>query len=223
MRASRRLLVPSLLVLSGLLFSMGYGASVRSAHAHLKLSDGTWTWRYYTRDQGSNQDAECENNTGKTDPTNIININYGEWSRMNGHYETETHWGYWNISTSQVICITSDGSNWNQQAWKDDQDAHSTITGEQAHFRIFPAGHNHDDIAAKWSVLDVHHESLSTSGHKPNEDWEKWENHIVGINEIGEHHNIYTDYYYRVPAGDFRGQYDNGLITRVGGLHDGNY
>jgi hypothetical protein len=194
------------------------------AQAHLKLSDGTWTWRYYTRAQGDQQDAECEGNTGKLDPTNIITINYGEWSLINGHYNDETHWSYWNPTpaSAQVICSTMDGANWNQQVQKDDQKGHLQFD-DQAHFRIFPAGHNHDDIAAKWSVLDVHHEDFNLQTHVINEDWEKWENHIVGISEMGEHHNIYADYYYRVAPGDWRGFFDNGLITRVGGLHDGNY
>jgi hypothetical protein len=226
MRASRRFLFLGLLIISGSLFpSVGpYNPLVRAASAHLQLSSGTWTWRYYTRAQGSNQDAQCEANTGRLDPTNIIIYQYGEWSRINGHLNDETHWSYWNPTpaTTQVICTTTDGSNFNQQVQKDDQKGHVQFD-DQAHFRIFPAGHTHDALASKWSVLDVHHEDFNLSTHVINEDWETWENHIVGIGEIGGAHNIYADYYYRAPAGDWRGFYDNGLVTRVGGLHDGKY
>lgn len=226
MSRTRRFLLVSLLIASSPLApaSVFSNPLLEAARAHLTLTDGTWTWRYYTRTQGTGQDTQCENNTGKVDPTNIIIYQYGEWSRINGHLNDETHWSYWNPvpASTQVICTTTDGINYNQQVQKDDQKGHQQFD-DQAHFRIFPAGHVHDATASKWSVLDVHHEDFNLSTHVINEDWEKWENHIVGITEIGAHHNIYADYYYRVPSGDFRGFFDNGLITRVGGLHDGNY
>jgi hypothetical protein len=224
--AGWRFVVVGLMITIGWLSpaTVGLGPLVGSAQAHLQLSDGTWTWRYYTRSQASGQDTHCENNTGKVDPTNIIVYQYGEWSRINGHLNGETHWSYWNPvpATTQVICTTTDGANFNQQVQKDDQKGHVEFD-DQAHFRIFSAGHSHSANSAKWSVLDVHHEDFNLQTHVINEDWETWENHIVGIAEIGGSHNIYHDYYYRVPAGDFRGFFDNGLVTRVGGLHDGNY
>jgi hypothetical protein len=130
--AGWRFVVVGLMITIGWLSSaaVGFGPPVESAQAHLQLPTGTWTWRYYTRGQGSGQEGHCENNTGKVDPTNIIIYQYGEWSRINGHLNDETHWSYWNPvpATTQVICTTTDGTNFNQQVQKDDQRATSNST-----------------------------------------------------------------------------------------------
>jgi hypothetical protein len=194
-----------------------------SAWAHLQLGDGTWTWRYYTRSAGSGADANCENNTGKVDPLNIITYQYGEASRMFDHINGETDWYNVSYGSDQVICASTDGSSWRTQGDHDQAVGHGPdpFTGDQAHYRLFPAGHVHDANSAKFSVADFHHEDYGGSFHAPDESWEKWENHVA--NEISTHHNVYADYYFRVNHTSWRGFADNGYTTRIGGLHDGNY
>jgi len=92
----------------------------------------------------------------------------------------------------------------------------------RAHLRIFPAGHLHLDLWDKWSTADVHHEALGCCpSHYIDEDWELWENHYAS--EMAPAHNIYPDTYDRLAAGYWRGYFDNGDVTRVGGLHNGTY
>jgi hypothetical protein len=205
----------------------GTGRVVESADAHLKLSNGAWTYRYYTRTKNSNQDSQCENDTGRVDPLNVINYQYGEASRMFTHYKDETHWDTWSPvpASDQVICTTTNGTAYGQQGQIGHQNGHFggfkgcciPCPDCQSHFRMFPAGHLHDATSAKFSVMDVHREDFQNFQHAIMADWEDQENHIVG--EMDDLHNVYPDYYDRVGPGDFRGFFDNGDPTRVGGLH----
>jgi hypothetical protein len=212
----------TLLIATSMLVGVG-SALPSSAWSHLMLGSGTWTYRYYTRSAGSSADSQCENNTGRLDPLNIITYQYGVAARMFDHINGETHWYNVSYGSDQVICATTDGSSYRTQGDHDQAVGHgpNPFTGDQAHYRLFPAGHNHTENVNKFSVADFHHEDYGGSFHAPDENWETWENHVAS--EMNAHHNIYADYYYRVAAGDWRGFYDNGYVTRIGGLHDGEY
>jgi hypothetical protein len=88
--------------------------------------------------------------------------------------------------------------------------------------------HAHDELNAwdKWSVMTPHHENFSFgSGHEIDEDWENWELHLATEVETysGYCHNVWYHEYYRYPGGLWRNFYQNGYMTRVGGLHCGGY
>lgn len=189
---------------------------VETANAHQTVN-GVWTYRYFTRDDSGSAQSNCQNNAGLIDPLNIITYQWGEWARMHTHLANETDWEPTWFGSGQVTCITTDGANYSTHGQDEQQGGHGTST--RAHFRIFAAGHNHDDVQYKWGVLDVHHEGCCA--HDPDEDWENWETHLGG--EIGVAHNIYWDEYVRQGAMYWRGFYDSGAVTRVGGLHYGAY
>lgn len=193
--------------------------AMSDARAHQTVN-GVWTYRYFTRNDDGAAWANCNNDWDPNvwiDPLNIINYRWGEWSRMNLHYEWETDWGWTDLGGPQVTCITTDGQNYSPNGQSDQQGGHGT--GSRAHFRLFAAGHVHPDVEFKWSVLDVHHEACCA--HDPDEDWETWESHI-GF-EIWNNHEVYWDEYFRRGAGPWRGLWDSGSVTRVGGLHNGAY
>lgn len=207
-------------LLTALAFAVLVGAQLAvtspPAGAHQTVN-GVWTYRYFTRDDDSSAWSNCQNNAGHIDPLNIITYQWGEWARMFGHFDNETHWGPTSLGGAQVSCITTDGANYSPFGMNDQQGGHGTAT--RAHFRDFAAGHLHPDVQYKWGVLDVHHEGCCA--HDPDEDWETWESHI-GF-EIGAAHNIYWDEYVRQGGMYWRGFWDSGAVTRVGGLHNGVY
>jgi hypothetical protein len=189
------------------------------ASAHLTYTQSLWTYRYYTRGAG---DPQCNvDSHNLLDPLNIVTYQYGEAARMFDHIMNETDWYNVSYGSDQVICWTT-GSGYGTQGDYDQAVGHgpNPATGDQAHFRLFPAGHVHPNIVDKFSVADFHHEDYGGSFHNPDEDWEVWEEHVAG--EM-DGHNIYHDYYYRVTHSYWRGWADNGYTTRIGGLHNGGY
>jgi hypothetical protein len=210
---------------------LAFSASVASAH--LIHSNGVWSYRYLTR---SNQ-SDCGGGSGGSDPLNVLFWQYGEGNRMNSHAEADTHWGYyagWVFRTNQWICGDSDSAIGNYavndlQSF-DDQEGHGSydcICGVRAHFRIWYAPHGHSANVDKWSIIDAHHEHIDSSSstvltHHIDQDWETWEAHIGS--EFGSAgHNYYSDYWARQGGQYLQGFYDDGLVTRVGGLHNGAY
>jgi hypothetical protein len=189
--------------------------SVVPALAHVKTGD-SWTYRYYTRDADSPQ---CGQASGNIDPLNIIYYQYGEALRINEHSLAETHWYGEDNRREQVMCIDPDADgSWDHQGSVAEEQGHGCLACDsRAHLRIFPAGHVHDELADRWSTADVHHEDLVCCfDHDPDESWEQWEGHYAS--EF-DGHNIYPDYYDRVAPGMYRGEFDNGQVTRIGGLH----
>jgi hypothetical protein len=201
------------------------------ADAHLMHNDGSWTYRYLTRTSQGN----CGSGSGGSDPLNVVFFQYGEGGRMDSHAEADTHWGFYTgPKDSQWICGDSDGSpgNYtvNDHTNFDDQEGHGGIYClclVRAHFRIWYAPHSHSETVNKWSTIDVHHEHVAWSSstvltHHIDEDWETWEQHI-GSELGGAGHNYWHDYYARLGGQYLQGFWDDGYITRVGGLHNGSY
>jgi hypothetical protein len=205
-------------------------AFAAAAQAHILHSNGSWTYRYLTRTSQSG----CSSGSTGSDPLNVLFWQYGEGNRMNSHAEADTHWGFYSgPRDSQWICGDSDAypGNYtvNDHTNFDDQEGHGGLYCTclvRAHFRIFYAPHGHDSIVDKWSTIDVHHEHDTWSGTLPShyidEDWEKWEQHI-GSEFGGAGHNYIHDYWARQGGQYLQGYWDDGYITRVGGLHNGTY
>lgn len=198
------------------------------AAAHLTHSNGLWTYRYFSRGPG-NAGNDCYWGTGSVDPLNVIFYQYGEGNRMNGHVHNESHWHHymgWAPRTSQMICGDSDASpgdyalNIYQEF--DDQEGHGTWDSSvRAHLRIWYAPHGHGELVNKWSTIDAHHEErVCCWGHRPDQPWDWWEYHM--LDEMVAH-NAYYDWYYRVGGQPVQGFWDNGYISRNGGLHWGAY
>jgi hypothetical protein len=131
----------------------------------------------------------------------------------------------------QWICGDSDSAvgNYTVNDYQnfDDQEGHGSWDCTclvRAHFRIWYAPHSHSNIIDKWSTIDVHHEHVEASAsiHYIDEDWETWEYHI-GSEFGAAGHNFYYDYWARQGGQYLQGFYDDGYITRVGGLHNGSY
>lgn len=142
---------------------------------------------------------------------------------MYGHLSNETHFGPQWLGSAQDICANNNPESdaWHGHDMVDQQTGHGNY-GTRAHFRMWYAVHSHSIVEDKWSVIEPHHEALvCCPDHQPDEDWELWEWHVE--NEIGANHNHWPDYWYRWPAGNFRGFFQTGYVTRVGGLHNGNY
>jgi hypothetical protein len=192
------------------------------ALAHLKI-DGTWSYRYYSREPGSGALTRCQNNTGKVDPINLIFYQYGEYNRIDDHIRNETHLGNFSGHSPQVLCQTDNGSTWGTHGEFNEQQGHGCLTHclERAHMRLWFAPHGHPSNVDKWTVAGVHHEEVQNFSHVIDEDWETWETHIAS--EMYDHHNVYWYAYSRASAGFYRGWYDDGYVTRIGGLHDGGY
>jgi hypothetical protein len=198
------------------------------ASAHILRSDGSWTYRYLTRESPA---PNCASGSTGSDPLNVLIWQYGEGNRIDSHLEAETHWGFypsWVPRDNQYICGDSDSApgNYtvNDQLNFDDQEGHgSYLNTVRAHFRIWYAPHGHSSVVDKWSTIDAHHEkvALCTCVHKIDEDWETWEYHVSS--EMASAHNLYYDYWVRQGAQYLQGFYDDGAITRVGGLHNGVY
>ena len=193
-----------------------------AASAHIRRSDGGWTYRYYTH---SADNPRCGEDVGRIDPLNIIYYQYGEAYRIDDHSKSETDWYEQANYYDQVMCVNPSGTGWSAQGLVEEEQGHGCLScRNRAHLRIFPAGHLHSDIVDKWSTSDVHHEQVDyccPPSHFIDEDWELWENHYAY--EMSGAHNIYADVYDRVAAGYYRGYYDDGDVTRVGGLHNGGY
>jgi hypothetical protein len=203
------------------------------AEAHLTHTNGTWTIRYLTRTNLS----DCAGGSGGSDPLNIIFWQYGEGNRMNTHIDQDTHWGFYPgfvPRANQWICGDSDAAvgdyTVNDQQSFDDQEGHGSydcLCGVRAHLRIWYAPHSHSANIDKWSAIDVHHEHIDTSWqtgltHHIDEDWETWEYHIGS--EFGQAgHNFYYDNWVRQSGQYLQGFYDDGIVSRVGGLHNGIY
>jgi len=201
------------------------------AQAHIIHSNGVWTYRYLTRSNLS----DCGGGSGGSDPLNVLFWQYGEGQRMNGHVADDTHWGHysgWVPRANQWICGDSDSAIGNYtvntaQSF-DDQEGHggwSCACLVRAHLRLWYAPHGHGALVDKWTTIDAHHEHIDSSAstgltHHIDEDWETWEFHI-GSEFTG--HNFYYDYWARQAGQYLQGFYDDGSITRVGGLHNGVY
>jgi hypothetical protein len=198
------------------------------AAGHLVHSNGVWTYRYLTRGTG-NAGNDCYYGAGAVDPLNVIFYQYGEGTRMNSHVQDETHWHHyagWAPRSHQVICGDMDccPGDYSLNIFQefDDQEGHGSWDSEtRAHLRLWYAPHGHSELANKWSTIDAHHERLVCCwGHDIDEPWDRWEYHVG--NELVAHNHWY-DYYYRVGGQPISGYWDNGYITRVGGLHWGSY
>lgn len=201
------------------------------AQAHIIHGDGTWTYRYLTRGNVS----DCGGGSGGSDPLNVLFWQYGEGNRMNSHADADTGWGFypgWVPRDHQWICGDSDSAIGNYTVNDylnfDDQEGYGGYTNTvRAHFRIWYAPHSHTDLVDKWSTIDVHHEHIAWSGntvltHHIDESWEKWEAKI-GSDFANSGHNYWYDYWARQGGQYLQGFYDDGCITRVGGLHNGSY
>jgi hypothetical protein len=208
--------------------SLAFGVA---AQAHILHNDGSWTYRYLTRKSQS----YCGGSSGSSDPLNVLFWQYGEGGRMNSHAEADTHWGFYSgPRDSQWICGDSNANPGNYSVDDstnfDDQEGHGGIWClclVRAHFRIFRSPHSHENNVDKWSTIDVHHEHVTVSSstvftHYIDEDWEKWEQHI-GSEFGGAGHNYWHDYWARQGGQYIQGFWDDGYITRVGGLHNGVY
>ena len=216
--ACRRLACGFLLPLAAVFVAFALFAS--PASGHIRRSDGSWVYRYYTHDSGNPQ---CGLEGGAIDPLNIIYYQYGEALRINDHSNAETDWYGDSNRQDQVMCVNPSGTGWSTSQGAAEEQGHGCLPcPTRAHLRIFPAGHLHLDLWDKWSTADVHHEALGCCpSHYIDEDWELWENHYAS--EMAPAHNIYPDTYDRLAAGYWRGYFDNGDVTRVGGLHNGTY
>jgi hypothetical protein len=199
------------------LFGLAFAGS---AAAHLKNGDA-WTYRYYTH---SSDGPNCGSGGASVsiDPLNIVYYQYGEALRINDHSISETHWYGEANRREQVMCVNPSGTGWSAQGSVAEEQGHGCLACDtRAHLRIFPAGHTHSSNQNKWSTADVHHEDLVCCvDHDPDESWETWESHYA--NEF-DGHNIYRNYYDRVASGYWRGEWDSGDVTRIGGLHNGQY
>ncbi len=225
----RRMLLAALAI--AVFAALGAAAA---AQAHIIHSNGTWSYRYLTRSSAS----DCGGGSGGVDPLNVLFWQYGEGSRMNSHIDADTHWGFYSapglLRTDQWICGDSDAAvgNYTVNDYQnfDDQQGHGGLyctCKVRAHERIFYAPHSHSSIVDKWSIIDAHHEKVAWSSstvltHEIDEDWETWEYHI-GSEFGGSGHNFYYDYWARQGSQYIRGFYDDGYVTRVGGLHNGSY
>ena len=223
---AKRLVI--LLLLSALTFSL----FPQLVYAHLIRSGGVWSYRYLSREGGDAYAAavNCYYGTGSVDPLNIVFYQYGEGNRIYSHVRDETHLDNYSgviPRSNQWICGDADyapGSYSNSvaQNW-DDQDGHGTSTGSvRAHARFWYATHSHSTATENWSTIDAHHETMvCCPGHNIDEPWDTWEYHFAG--EMGVAHNVWYDNYVRVAGQSIQGFWDNGMITRVGGLHNGGY
>jgi hypothetical protein len=213
-----------LITVVGLLSALAFPSF---AAGHILHNGGTWTYRYLTREHIE----DCGGGTGGSDPFNVLYYQYGEGNRINGHIESETHWGFypgWVLRSHDYICGDSDTALGNYRINDsldfDDQEGHGSYHDTvRAHFRIWYAPHGHGALVDKWSTIDVHHEKviLSVHIHQIDEDWETWEYHISS--EMAGAHNFYYDYWARQGSQYIKGFFDDGGITRVGGLHNGGY
>jgi hypothetical protein len=198
-----------------------FAVTVPAASAHIFIN-GTWSYKYFTRSNNDQANANCNNNSnweaGAVDPVSVILYQYGEYQRIFSHLEAETDFGPQRFGSDQVICATNDTTSYFTHAYWDDQTGHGNL-GTRAHFRLWFAPHGHGANVDKWSIITPHHESCCS--HNPDEDWEVWEDHVAG--EMAGHHNIYWDHFYHRPSGSWRGFWQDGLVTRIGGLHDGAY
>jgi hypothetical protein len=196
-------------------------------HAHTKFANGDWTYKYYTR----NDPVKCGGTSGPIDPLTIIVRNYGGYDHASNHFDPETHFGDANIGASdQYVCgCNSSGTLSCPDAQI--QVYHKTGKNEfgpvqRAHFRMFPAPHGHSETIDKWTVLDPHHESVSTDApHDIDEPWGTWENHVLTDQGVcaGYPHGIEFDIYMFNAGQPAQGFPDNGLQSRYGGLHNGSY
>jgi hypothetical protein len=78
------------------------------ASAHILRSDGSWTYRYLTRESPA---SNCASGSTGSDPLNVLIWQYGEGNRIDSHLEAETHWGFypsWVPRDNQYICGDSD-------------------------------------------------------------------------------------------------------------------
>lgn len=215
------------LIMGWLALSLAALMAASTAQGHILRSPGDWTFRYLSRSDTAN----CGGGSGGSDPINVIMWQYGEGNRMNSHGEAETDWGFYSGAvprSDQWICGDSDSAPGNYtvnlERNFDDQEGHGSYYNvNRAHFRIWFAPHPHSSLVDKWSAIDAHHEEvqLSTSIHQIDEDWEVWEYHFGA--EMAPEHNFYYDFWFNRYEAYYQGWYDDGSITRVGGLHNGGY
>ena len=201
------------------------------ALAHIIHDDGPWTFRYLTR---KTWDA-CGRMDGASDPLNVLFWQYGAGDRMNNHANADTAWGFYPSQVpraDQWICGDSNAQRGtyiaNDYLNFDDQEGHGSSSNTvRAHFRIFYAPHSHSIDSDKWSIIDSHHEHIDKSTstvltHHIDEDWEKRE-YIIGADFADSGHSFWYDYWVRQGGQYLQGFYDDGSISRVGGLHNGSY
>jgi hypothetical protein len=203
-------------------------AAAGQAGAHLIHPSGVWTYRYLSR--GSDKPLTyCSTGAFGVDPLNVLIYQYGEANRMNGHLADETHWSHyegWAPRDHQIVCGDSDELEGdytvNIENQFDDLEGHGSWSSQtRAHFRIWFAPHGHTQHVNKWSTLDVHHERrVCCWSHTIDEPWDTWEYHATTETDG---HNLWIDYYWRVGGQPIQGFYDNGYITRLGGMHNGVY
>ena len=213
--------------LAALAAAVVVGASASVATAHLIHTNGVWTFRYFTRiANAANDKTPCLSDDSHywVDPLNIIFWAYGEWSRMRDHVDNDTPWGTSAIYGEQTICGDTDAYVGNydighNENW--DLGEPSCVTCDRYHIRLFAAPHSHSDDYSKWSTMDTHHEHWTGLGHTIDMNWEDAEYHL-GY-EMRVHHYWGYDYWIRRNGIVWRGWWDDGATTRVGGEHDGVY
>lgn len=215
-RSARRRVLGATAVVLGLAALLAVIAT--SASAHLRLSNGVWTYRVFSKADDAQAYTHCQNGTGSVDPMSIIIYQYGEYSRIDSHILDETNYYDRLFASDQIMCGTNDGSTYfTHVSWREDR-ANGPIWS-RSHYRHWYAPHGHSSIVDKWSALTPHHESGDS--HEPDESWEKWEQDLV--NQMSPEHNDYRDAYCRYQSGNWRLHFWNGCVSRIGGLHNGQY
>ena len=190
------------------------------ATAHINDANG-YFYRYYSR----NEPANCNvSNTGLVDPVNIIGYQYGNINTLDPHIENESHWGYFSLHSPQSVCHRDTATSWHSSTGDvNEQDGHTEqiicgTCGARAHLREWGQAHAHS-TQLNYSLVGVHHEELCGTHHCINDAWETWERHLAG--EMATHHVVVIDQYQVGVAQYYRGWWDDGWQTRIGGQHDG--
>lgn len=158
------------------------------------------------------------------DPLNIIFWAYGEANRIGSHIDVDTPWGYTTIYGEQAICGDTDTYVGNYDVAKaevTDLSEPSCLTCTRYHVRLWAAPHAHSDVYNKWSTVDAHHETWTGSNHVIDLNWDDAEYHLGA--QLSGHHNFFYDYWVRRNGIYWKGYWDDGITTRVGGAHDGVY
>jgi hypothetical protein len=205
-----------------------------SASAHQYRADGSWTIRYMTRPAAAadyNGAGYCyygNNSSYWVDPLNIRFWQYGEGNRISDHVDSDTGWGHPDFSDfdpQQTICGDDDSAegdySQHRQLNFDNLANPSCNICDRFHMRIWFAPHPHSDAYSKWSAGDAHHDHWNGSGHDIDMDWEDAEIQIGS--EMSWAHNFYYDYYAQNQSRIWKGYYDDGIATRIGGEHNGTY
>jgi hypothetical protein len=212
-----------------------FGVPPAVAHVQLSNGAGTWTFLYFTRDEGATSD--CLNQTGSTDPTNLIARWWGAQPHMEGHLHEGSYgavdfpWDQFSGLSSQSICGRASDGDYDVLSDQAAESDGQTDWGlkKREHYRSFKSPHTHSDDVEKWTVYDIHHEHLVVSYLPPGVDhvidssWEYHEELMISDFQGRGDHDAVNDAYDHHPPGSPQDYWDNGMTSRIGGLHDGIY